>query len=716
MGRLRHATARDERRSASALDARLAVRTAAALLLAGAVPMTIAAGLQRTASPAAIAGLAESAAVLAALLVALELAGRPSTAAAYAAELAGLGIVAGVVAVTGESASPYAAFFLFPLVHAAAFQPRWRAAVAAAAGVALYLTPLAYQAHVAADFGRLAATAAPLAVLAGLVVHLAVDRLRSERARLAQREAQALEMAEVDELTGVGNYRRFHRALASECARSRRHGQPFSLLVLDLDGFKAINDELGHQAGDEALRQVAQALTAQLRAEDVLCRQGGDEFAVIAVGAGAEEADDLGGRLTEAVAAAAERGLDYPLSASCGSATDAGAGSAPDQLLAQADRALRESKLDARPQRAPAAPRRAASRRVAALGALARALALAQDELAVVELGVLHVADALPAATVEIWRRRAPGMPPVLVARGQPPDGGRPEPSEADGDGATPDPAQVQEVLRSNRLIASNSAGAGQMLVPISHAGQPSGVLCTSSTQPDATSLERRRLALAMAGQIGWGLAAVEALREAGPVAARRVVPAAARGAATEHVADLAVSVGRRLGLSDTESTTLRRAAEVHDLGLIGVPAGLLLRPARLSHEEARILHEHPLIAERLLRAVPGLRDAARVLRHVHERYDGTGYPDRLAGERIPLASRILHAAITFEAMVSPRPYRDPVAVDLARAELRRVAGAQLDPDVVVALEDVLESAPPAWARGAGDRKQPFRSGSGLPG
>ena len=219
-----------------------------------------------------------------------------------------------------------------------------------------------------------------------------------------------------------------------------------------------------------------------------------------------------------------------------------------------------------------------------------------------------------------------------------------------------------------------------------------------------------------MAAQIGRGLAAVEALREAGPVAARRVVPAAARGAATEHVAGLAVSVGRRLGLSDTESTTLRRAAEVHDLGLIGVPAGLLLRPARLSREEAGILHEHPLIAERLLRAVPGLRDAARVLRHVHERYDGTGYPDRLAGERIPLASRILHAAITFEAMVSPRPYRDPVPVDLARAELRRVAGAQLDPDVVVALEEVLETAPPEWARDGGERKEPFTSASGLPG
>src|SRR5205823_8239066 len=102
----------------------------------------------------------------------------------------------------------------------------------------------------------------------------------------------------------------------------------------------------------------------------------------------------------------------------------------------------------------------------------------------------------------------------------------------------------------------------------------------------------------------------------------------------------------------EADLDTLRRAAELHDVGLIGVPAGLLLRPSRLSADEARILHQHPLIAERLVRPMPRHRTTARILRHVHERYDGTGYPDGLAGERIPLASRVLHAAIAFEAMV----------------------------------------------------------------
>jgi len=108
--------------------------------------------------------------------------------------------------------------------------------------------------------------------------------------------------------------------------------------------------------------------------------------------------------------------------------------------------------------------------------------------------------------------------------------------------------------------------------------------------------------------------------------------------------------------------------------------------------------HQHPLIAERLVRLMPHHRTTARVLRHVHERYDGTGYPDGLAGERIPLASRVLHAAIAFEAMVSSRPYRAPLSFEQAREELRRVARSQLDPEVVEALEAILDSDPPAWA------------------
>jgi hypothetical protein len=437
-------------------------------------------------------------------------------------------------------------------------------------------------------------------------------------------------------------------------------------------------------------------LAAELRAEDVLCRQGGDEFAVIAVGAGEREATELANRLTIAVRVAADAHLDHPLSATAGHATYGEPATTPDDLLSRADAVLRESKRDVRPTAGSGTPRHVRARRLAALGALARALALAKDELGVVEVGVLHAADALRASTVEIWRRRRPGAPPTLVARAAAPDGDGKSGSRG---GPTPDPVHLEEVMRSNHVLTPNSARQGEMLVPISHAGDASGVLFTASEDPDATSDERRRMALAMATQISRALAAVEAFRAEGPAAARRLIPAAARGDAPERVADLAREIGHRLGMTSGDVSTLARAAEVHDVGLIGIPAGLLLRPSRLNREEERILHEHPLIAERLLRPLPRLQSAARLLRHVHERYDGTGYPDGLSGAQIPLASRVLHAAIALEAMVSPRPYRAAVSLELAREELHRVAGTQLDPDVVAALDRVLESAPPAWAR-----------------
>jgi HD-GYP domain-containing protein (c-di-GMP phosphodiesterase class II) len=161
-------------------------------------------------------------------------------------------------------------------------------------------------------------------------------------------------------------------------------------------------------------------------------------------------------------------------------------------------------------------------------------------------------------------------------------------------------------------------------------------------------------------------------------------------------VSELAVAAARRLGMDDQQVHNLRRAALLHDVGMLGVPVGLPLRPAPLSEEEVHVLREHPLIGERLLRRFPHLADAAWVLRHAHERFDGSGYPDGLAGEEIPLASRVLHAAIAYHAMVSPRPYREPLRDDEARAELRRVAGTQLDPRIVVAVLAVLEGAPAA--------------------
>jgi HD-GYP domain-containing protein (c-di-GMP phosphodiesterase class II) len=151
-------------------------------------------------------------------------------------------------------------------------------------------------------------------------------------------------------------------------------------------------------------------------------------------------------------------------------------------------------------------------------------------------------------------------------------------------------------------------------------------------------------------------------------------------------VAELAEAAGRELGLGPAERETLRHAALLHKVGMLGVPAGLPLRPAPLSDEETDVLREHPIIAQRLLGPIPRLGEAASILRHAHERHDGTGYPDGLAGDDIPPAARVLHAAIAYAAMREPRPWREPLTDERARAELRRVSGTQLDPEVVYAL------------------------------
>ena len=192
----------------------------------------------------------------------------------FAADLLAVAVVGVFVAITDGAHSAYAPYFFLAALHAAAFQPRGRVLAAMALTTAAFLAPLVYDRDEASWFAGVAIPALLPALVIVWVTHLVVSAMARERRTLAIREAEAMRIAESDALTGIGNYRRFWRSLESEAARARRHGQPFSLIVLDLDGFKEINDELGHQAGDEALRRVARALEGQLRAEDVLVPPG----------------------------------------------------------------------------------------------------------------------------------------------------------------------------------------------------------------------------------------------------------------------------------------------------------------------------------------------------------------------------------------------------------------------------------------------------------
>ena len=148
-------------------------------------------------------------------------------------------------------------------------------------------------------------------------------------------------LARRDELTGVGNYRSLHERLAEEIARHRRHGREFALVLLDLDGFKAVNERLGHLEGDRLLAEIGLALSDEVRAEDSVFRQGGDEFAVIVPEANAEEAEEVAARLRARIA---RRGLGtdelWPVSAATGFAMFPVDGSSVDGLLGFADQDL----------------------------------------------------------------------------------------------------------------------------------------------------------------------------------------------------------------------------------------------------------------------------------------------------------------------------------------------------------------------------------------
>jgi two-component system, cell cycle response regulator len=147
-------------------------------------------------------------------------------------------------------------------------------------------------------------------------------------------------------------------------------------------------------------------------------------------------------------------------------------------------------------------------------------------------------------------------------------------------------------------------------------------------------------------------------------------------------IGSLATGVGRMLGLRRDELDELERAAQLHDLGKLAVPDEILSKPGPLDEREWAFVRQHTIVGERILRASPALRSVATVVRASHENWDGSGYPDGLAGEDIPLASRIIRACNAYVAMTSRRPYRDAMSLEEALDELERCAGTDFDPTV----------------------------------
>ena len=364
-------------------------------------------------------------------------------------------------------------------------------------------------------------------------------------ARDFDRMADALLEALKDPLTGLLNHRAFQERLAEELRRAERGGNAVSIVAVDLDDFKAINDAHGHAAGDDALRTVAAALRDELRAADLSGRVGGDEFTLAFVDADVGEADRIVERVRARLTAAPR-----PLTLSAGIVAYPRHGTVQDELLHLADGAMYWAKSNGKAR-------------------------------------TFVYSDSI-------------------------------------------------DLARSAEEAAERNLRAG--LVNTVHA-----------------------LARAVDAKDGY------------------------THSHSQRVARYAAELGRALGLPEPRLEQLRSAGVLHDVGKIGIPDAVLLKPARLDAAEFAVIRRHSELGRDII-AGAGLGEVAEWVLHLHERFDGHGYPDGLAGEQIPLESRILHCADALEAMTSSRIYRPGMPVEDALDELELGFGSQFDPEIAAAL------------------------------
>jgi diguanylate cyclase (GGDEF)-like protein len=434
--------------------------------------------------------------------------------------LADVALIAVLVAADGGGSSPYSAVFFVPLVFAALFYPLPLFVIVGAADVFLYV---AASSASGTDFEgalRIPTVAAALGSTAVMCAWLAQSHDR-QRMLLSQ-------LSRTDSLTDALNRRGFEERLDAEIARSLRSGQPIGLLMLDLDGFKDVNDSLGHAAGDALLTWVAGAIASAARPIDSVGRLGGDEFAVLSPGASAHDARQIAQRVSER--------LSTRIQVCIGVASYPEDGIGRDELYRVADRELYALKYGA--------------------------------------------------------------------------------------------------------------------------ADQPPGE-----------------------GQLSWAATMAHAV-------STRIGGKADQSRSVRFVSGLA----RRLGWSGPELAHISLAAMVHDVGKVPVPDRILQKPGPLEPDEYEEVKRHLVKGAEMIGRIHGLGPIAPWLRHARENYDGSGYPDGLNGEQIPLAARMLRVVDAFNAMTSDRPYRSAMSVDEALEQLRRNAGHMFDPRCVVEFEAVLSA------------------------
>ena len=586
--------------------------------------------------------------------------------------------------------------------------------------------------------------------------HMSLLEAFGELAAAASRNASAhaglARAARTDGLTGCLNHAAMHDAMRREIDRCDRTGHRLTLVLVDMDDFKQVNEEHGHLVGDEVLRRVGHALRQSVRPYDLVARYGGDEFAILAVESDEAEAMELARRSLECVA----RSLEEMSEASTAGGASAGVaewvpGEAATGLIERSDRALlygkqerkagsvvatselpREFRPSALRRREPAPgppPATAAgawpagagreqterlrkrTRQLALANALGTRLAAMTDPQEIIEAAVDELHRAFGYYLCAIIRIRDDGYVHSAAGRG--------EAFVRLGEQRWAQPRSaglIGRCLRERRPVIAEDVSEmtdyrttphtqdvrSELVVPLWVGEELWGAVNVEERLPDAFDEDDARLVQTVADQIGSALrSAMLYERLEGAYLGTAEALAAALEAKDSYTASHSRAVvgrtqeiGRRLSMAESDLQTLRFAAIFHDIGKIAVPEAILNKRGPLDPHEREEVERHTIVGERILSTVDFLKDVLPLVRHEHERWDGHGYPDGLAGEDIPLGSRIILACDAYDAMTTDRPYRAAMTDGQACTELLEGAGSQFDERVVAALLQVLTERP----------------------